>query len=219
MARVPRIVLAAGLLLAAACGGEDAPVAFAPAPASLAQLTGPWQAQPFALDPALRSRIEQVCQRDMERQPGSVAALVDVRGASVAVVRMVGPGAGMCDALHIQPTGEVMGAGGGSTAGGIEQLPAIGAAKLADLQFGAVGGGELKVQGWSVIGRAGPEVASVIIEPDGVPPIIATLENGFFAGWWPANLPLDQLGNPALAPNVIVRGYDAAGTLLDEVQP
>lgn len=219
MARVPRIVLAAGLLFAAACGGEDAPVAFAPAPASLAQLTGPWQAQPFALDPVLRSRVEQTCRTDMERQPGSVAALVDVRGAGVAVVRMVGPGAGMCDALQIQPTGDVIGAGGGWTAGNVEQLPAIGLAELADAQYGAIGGGELKVQGWSVIGRAGPEIASVIIEPDGVPPIVATLENGFFAGWWPANVPLDQLGNQALAPRVVIRGYDAAGTLLDEAQP
>lgn len=219
MARMRLVAFAAGLLFAAACGGEDAAVVFAPAPASLAQLTGPWQAQPFALDPALRSRVEQVCRTDMERRPGSVAALVDVRGAGVAVVRMVGPGAGMCDSLQIGAGGDVAGAGGGWTAGDVERLPAIGLTELADAQYSSIGGGNLKVQGWSVIGRAGPEVASVIIEPDGVPPIVATVENGFFAGWWPANVPLDQLGNQALAPNVVVRGYDAAGTLLDEVQP
>ena len=219
MARVWFVVLAAGLLLAAACGGEDAAVALQPAPASLVQLTGPWQAQPFALDPVLRSRIEQTCRRDMERRPESVAALVDVRGASVAVVRMVGPGAGTCDALHILQSGEVIGAGGGWTAGDAEQLPAIGHAELADAQVGSVGGGELRVQGFSVIGRAGGQIASVVIEPDGVPPILATLENGWFAGWWPAVVPQNQLGNPDRTATVVIRGYDAAGALLDEIQP
>jgi hypothetical protein len=218
MARVRLSVLAAGLLLVAACGGEAPPAAIQPGPASLVQLTGPWQAEPFALDPVLRSRVEQTCRRDMERRPESVAALVDVRGASVAIVRMVGPGAGMCDALQVLPSGEVTGAGGGWTAGDAEQLPAIGVAELADPQVGSVGGGELKVQGFSVVGRAGGQIAAVVIEPAGIPPILATLENGWFAGWWPTIMPPNQQGNPDLAPNVLVRGYDAAGALLDEVQ-
>ena len=56
------------------------------------------------------------------------------------------------------------------------------ATELAEAQIGSVGGGGLKVQGWSVIGRAGPGIRSVEIEPAGVPPILATLENGWFAG-------------------------------------
>lgn len=219
MARVGFVILAAGLLFAAACGSEGAPVALQPGPASLVQLTGPWQAEPFALDPLLRSRVEQTCRRDMERRPESVAALVDVRGAGVAVVRMVGPGAGMCDALHITETGEVVGAGGGWTAGDAEQLPAIGLDEVADVQVGSVGGGSLKVQGYSVVGRAGGAISSVVIEPHGVPPILATLENGWFAGWWPALMPPDQLGNPERAPDVVVRAYDEAGALLAEVRP
>ena len=222
MARIPLAILATGVLLAAACGGEGAPVAggFVPqAPAAIAQLIGPWQPQPFVLDQALRSRVEDMCRRDMERGPENAAALVDVRGASVAVVRMVGKGAGMCDALEITGDGQITGAGGGWTAGDVEQLPPIGATELADAQVGSVGGGNLKVQGWSVIGRAGRGIASVEIEPAGAPAILATLENGWFAGWWPANLPPDRLGDPALAPDVVVRGYDMAGTLLAEVRP
>ena len=73
--------------------------------------------------------------------------------------------------------------------------------------------------GWSVIGRAGADIASVEIEPAGAPAILATLENGWFAGWWPANVPLDRLGDPALAPDVVIRGYHTAGALLAEVRP
>ena len=219
MLRVPLAILAIGVLLAAACGGEDADDGILPqAPAPIAQLTGPWQPQPFVLDPALRSRVEQVCRRDMERGPGSVAALVDVRGGGVAVVRMVGQGAGTCEALEITAAGQVNGAGGGWTAGDGEQLGPIEATELAEAEFGSVGGGDLKVQGWSVIGRAGPAVASVVIEPAGVPPILATTENGWFAGWWPTNLPPNRVGAPGQRPDVVVRGYDAAGAQLDEVR-
>jgi hypothetical protein len=219
MARVPLAILIVGLLLAAACGGEDTPFAPGQAPASLQQLMGSWQPQPFVLEPALRSRVEQTCRSDMERGPGSVAALVDVRGGAVAVVRMVGQGAGMCDALEITAAGQITGAGGGWMQDGVEQLAPIEATELAEAQVGSVGGGNLKVQGWSVIGRAGPGITSVEIEPVGVPPILATLENGWFAGWWPSNVPPGVDGNPDLGVAVVVRGYDAAGTLLDEVRP
>ena len=123
------------------------------------------------------------------------------------------------DALEITPGGQINGAGGGDTAGGVEQLAPIDATALTEAQVGSIGGGSLKVQGWSVIGRAGPGIASVEIEPAGAPAVLATLENGWFAGWWPANIPPDRLGDPALAPDVVVRGYDAAGTLLAEVRP
>ena len=219
MARVPLAILAVGLLVIGACGGEDAPVAQQPGPASLLQLTGPWQRQPFVLDPALRSTVEQTCRRDMERGPGNVAAVVDVRGAGVAVVRMTGQGAGTCDALEITVAGQINGAGGGWTAGGVEQLAPINATELTDAQVGSVGGGSLKVQGWSVIGRAGPAITSVEIEPAGVPPILATTEDGWFAGWWPANVPQGRLGAPPPEPDIVVRGYDGAGTLLAEVRP
>jgi hypothetical protein len=155
----------------------------------------------------------------MERGPGSVAAIVDVRGGAVAVVRMVGQGAGTCDALEITAAGRINGAGGGWTANGVEQLAPIGATELAEAQVGSVGGGDLKVEGWSVIGRAGPGIASVEIEPAGVPPILATLENGWYAGWWPANKPPGLDRNPDQGVDVVVRGYDAAGALLDDVRP
>ena len=90
---------------------------------------------------------------------------------------------------------------------------------MADAQYGAIGGGDLRVQGFSVVGRAGDAIASVVIEPEGVPAILATLENGWFAGWWPAVVPPNQVGDPARAHKAVVRGYDAAGALLDETSP
>ena len=67
---------------------------------------------------------------DREHRP-----VVDVRGAGVAVVRMVGQGAGTCDALEITAAGQINGAGGGWTAGGVEQLAPIGGTELAEAQF------------------------------------------------------------------------------------
>jgi len=217
MARVPLAILAVGLALAA-CGGEGVPAALPPGPASVQQLIGPWQPQPFVLDSVLRATIEQTCRTDMGRDPGSAAAVIDARGEGVAVLRMVGPSAGACDALQISASGQVAGAGGGWTAGGVEQLVPVAADELSEIQSGQVGGGELKTEGWSVMGRAGQQVAAVVIEPAGVPPILATLENGWFAGWWPATIN-DQLAAPPPQPDVVVRGYDAAGMLLDEVRP
>jgi hypothetical protein len=132
---------------------------------------------------------------------------------------MVGPSAGMCDSLLISDIGNVWGAGGGWTAGDAEFLPAIGPAELADARYGSIGGGDLKVQGYSVVGRAGADIAAVTIEPEGVPPILATLENGWFAGWWPSIVPPNELGNLPPAQEAVVRAYDAARTLLDEVRP
>lgn len=219
MARVPLAILSVGLLLAAACGGEDSLFAVGQAPASMQQLVGPWQRQPFVLESSVRGAIERTCRTDMDRGPGSVAAIVDVRGGAVAVVRMVGQGAGTCDALEISAAGQIISAGGGWMNNGVEQLAPIGATELAEAQVGSVGGGDLKAQGWSVTGRAGPGIASVEIEPAGVPPILATLENGWYAGWWPANKPPDLDRNPDHGVDVVVRGYDAAGALLDEVRP
>jgi hypothetical protein len=221
MLRVLLAILATGVLLAAACGGEDAPAdAILPqAPAPIAQLIGPWQPRPFVLDPALRSRVEQACRRDMGLGPATIAAVVDVRGRAVAVVRMVGQGAGKCEALEIEAGGGITGAGGGWSGNGGGRLAPIEATKLAETEFGSVGGGNLKVQGWSVVGRAGPGIASVEIEPVGGPAVLATLENGWFAGWWPSNLPPNGLGGAGPEPEVVVRGYDAGGTQLDEVRP
>ena len=92
--------------------------------------------------------------------------------------------------------------------------------ELAHLERGQVGGGSLTVEGHSIIGRAGPGVAVVRVEVPGVPVMTATLQNGWFAAWWPAEIADGQFGEPRPPePDVIVRAYDLLGNLLAEAQP
>ena len=214
---VPAIVTAVGVFVAA-CGGDSA--LLGPAIATGQDVAGPWRPAPLVLDPTLRDRIALTCRRDMERKPTSVVAVIDARGLEVAVVRMTGDSAGTCDALQISAAGQVNGAGGGWTQDGVEQLDAIGEEEIKGVELGNVGGGDLKAQGWSVMGRAGAAIASVVIETPGQPQILASLENGWFAAWWPAVIPNLGRGQGAPPqPEYIVRGFDAAGTLLAEYKP
>jgi hypothetical protein len=220
---MPRLRLAFVLalsLVASACG-EDAPgqVAVPARPATLAELTGPWRPTPLLLDPLLRARVEDLCRRDMERRPGSRAAIMDARGASVVTVRMSGPGAGSCDALEVSRNGAVAGAGGGWTQDGVEILAPLDAMDLGDFEVQMVGGGELKVRGWSVYGRVGAAIASVVVETAGQPLILASIASGWFAAWWPDDIPEEGLGDLPEQPRFIARGYDAAGSLVAETGP
>ena len=52
-----------------------------------------------------------------------------------------------------------------------------------------------------------------------ISPLVKALENGWYAGWWPANKPPGLDRNPDQGVDAVVRGYDAAGALLDEVRP
>lgn len=216
MRRAVLAVVLAATAVAGACAGEAS--VLGPAVATIRDLTGPWRPTPLLPDPSLREFIATTCIRDMERKPGSILGVIDTRGLGVAVVRMTGQSAGTCDALQITDGGQVMGAGGGWTQDGIEQLQAIGDTEIQDVQVGQVGGGELKTQGWSVMGRAGPAIASVVVETPNQPQILATLENGWFAAWWPATIQDFGRGQP-MPPEVpyVVRGYGADGTLLTEV--
>jgi hypothetical protein len=155
----------------------------------------------------------------MERLPGSVAAVMDARGEGVVTVRMTGVSSGSCDALQVTIGGEVMGAGGGSTegGGGLEQLAPIGQFELAMLERSEVGGGSLSATGLSLRGRAGAGIASVVVQPGDHAAVLATVENGWFAAWWPKEGLQDQMGRPQIWPPFVVRAYDAAGTLVDEI--
>lgn len=214
-----RVVIAALFVTSLALGGcgDEEPVPQVPMlrPATVNDLVGPWQATPFLLDPALRARIEQACRRDIEMPPGSVAAVVDVRGASVATIRMTGQTPGSCDALEVTNRGEAVGAGGGWRQDQPEPLPPIGPRELGGIERQTVQGGSLTVKGWSVYGRVGNAVRIVGVEPQNGPPLVATLENGWFAAWWPVQ-PGDPNMDEGRQPRVLVRAYDAFGATLDE---
>jgi hypothetical protein len=213
--RRPLAILAVTALVVAACGEPaDVPVV-ATRPATIAELRGPWQATPVVLDPATRGRIEEACRREMEMPPGRAAVLIDARGAAVVTVRMDG---GSCNALELAEDGQILGAGGGFRATEPEGLQRLQGSRFAELEKETVNGGGLLVEGWAVRGRFGADIVSVVIAPANRPVVIATLENGWFGAWWPDG-PGDPPRDGNRHPPFFVRGYDAAGVLLDEVGP
>jgi hypothetical protein len=209
--------------LAVGCGDDAPGPAFVPArPATIAELTGPWRATPLLLDPVMWARVEQTCRRDIEMPPGGAVAVIDARGAGVATVRMTGDHAGSCDSLQITADGRVAGAGSGWRADGPERFAVLGAAALAGLETGSIGGGTLDVTGWSVYGRAGPAITTVIVEPANHPAVAATLMNGWFSAWWPRlpGQPAPDPGGGAQAqPPFVVQGFDADGTPVAVLRP
>jgi cell division septation protein DedD len=203
-----------------ACGAEgesasreapDAPGLVLPpiGAASLAELTGPWRAEPLGLDPGMAGRIADRCARDMEGQPGIPAQIIDVRGAGVAMARLSGPTSAIgCSALQITANGGIEGAGGGWRSNEAEVLPAIGLTEISAIERSTVDGGNLKVEGRSVLGRAGAGIVAVTVETAGLPVIVATVQNGWFAAWWPARLQED--------PAIRIRGFGALGQQVAE---
>jgi hypothetical protein len=67
----------------------------------------------------------------------------------------------------------------------------------------------------SVIGRAGVGIASVTVEWTGSPVVVATLQNGWFAAWWPAPL-AGRNGRGPDFPAVRIRAFDALGDQVAE---
>jgi hypothetical protein len=214
------IALAAGLL--AACADEELqPVQ--PLPATIAQLTGPWQAEPFVLDPGVWARAETGCRKDMLIGPGGRAVIVDARGAGVLMVRISGASVGGCHALQILADGTINGAGSGFSGSGPERLDTPRDLGIIQQEVADVGGGDLKTTGWSVTGLAGRGVAAVVVAPGGAHPLVrATLANGWYAAWWPTlpgeGDPFGREGRPADPPHVVIRAYDVTGNQVDEVQ-
>ena len=221
-----RVGLFAALVLVgvlAACADEPE-VPLGPVPATLAQLTGPWQAAPLSLDPVMWSTIEGACRRDIEFPAGAHAMHIEVRGGGVAIVRMTGAQSGTCYALQITPDGRVNGAGPGSRSEASEHWLIPPGRTLGPVEQQIVEGGELKVSGWSVNGPVGEGIQTVIVQPLGRPQIVATVMNGWFSAWWPAqlvdpNAPAGQGLRPhdQAPPPVSIQGLDANGNVVNQI--
>lgn len=180
-------------------------------PATLAELIGEWQPVPLFLDPVTRSRIEAACLQDMRAPQGNRATVIDVRGGRVATLRFFGMSSVDCNAIEIRADGTLMGAGAG-VSGGPEPARQAEGGNIGRVEPLTVFGGTLDVQGWGVRGPVGPEIARVEISAQDVPTVVATLENGWFAAWWPARPGDPRPERGQRAPHTI-RGYDAAGVL------
>jgi hypothetical protein len=78
-----------------------------------------------------------------------------------------------------------------------------------------VDGGSLTVEGWSVVGRVGAGIASVTVEPVGHLVVVATVQNGWFAAWWPAR-PGESVGDGRETPPIRIRAFGALGDQVAE---
>ena len=215
MRRLGAIALVGAIVLAACGEAEDAvPIPPAPGPvATLADLVGPWQPTPFALDGAWRNTIETTCRREVET-PGAARGVIDARGGGVATVRMTGRAAAKCDALRITAAGQIEGAGGGM-GGGPEGAPPAQPGRIGVIEEAFIFGGSLTITGWSLTAPVGVGIARVEVESETPRPITASLENGWFSAWWPAPRG-DRRPERSQMPAYRVRAYDAAGAVLDE---
>ena len=206
--------------LVAACADDNAELPIVRPPATLAQLTGPWQAAPLRLDPVMWGTIEDACRRDIEFPVGAHALHIEVRGGGVAIVRMTGAQSGTCYALQIMADGHVSGAGPGARSETSEHWVIPAGATLGPVEQQTVEGGDLKVTGWSVNGPVGAGIGTVIVQPLGQPQIVATVMNGWFSAWWPVPPPPQNQQGVQLPPPgpLRIQGFDANGQLVNEIR-
>lgn len=172
-------------------------------PAPIHDLSEPWQAAPFAVDPAVVVAAEQIC-RDAVRQmfpAGLPLVVVDARGADRLLLLFAGAAdTGDC-LLRRDRTGALTFDGGGGSGG--DPPPAL---QPTEIRFNGAGSVGDPQEPFSYgIGQAGAAVSMVeMIPPTGVS-VRASLNRGWFAAWWYG------LHHDAV---IVVRGYDAAGRLV-----
>ena len=185
-----RIVLIAALLfVSTACGSDRAPAANV--------IEGPWQPVPFALPGPMIETIDRTCRGSFDEFPQQTRLMViDARGAGRVETQYAGPNGeeASCAGMRIDATGRVEPGGGGTGFRG-QAWPALPAFELEFI--GGYGSSEAS----STSGRAGAGIARVVIAIPGQPPVTASLANGWYLAWWPAEWPpgtkvigLDSLG-------------------------
>ena len=175
------IALVAAATLAVACG-SDAEATLEP-PHSIYE---PWQAEPFAVDQALMARAQVAC-RDMAppgpQNPANLSLVaVDARGGSHLFLVSANQKEESECFVEINASGEPTTKSGGSSSGDVFQPLAPGAIELVGSSSGSNGPDTMS----SVVGRAGPGVARVVVTLADNRPIVASLSrSGWFAAWWP----------------------------------
>ena len=190
------MLIVALLLVSAGCrsDGDSEPEA---EPEAVHALHGPWQPVPFALAGPIVEAVDRTCRAGFENDFPQQTQLmvVDVRGAGRVETQYAGPdGSEASCIVMIDAAGRLEWGGGGTGSGG-GGWPALQAFNLQ-----AIGGYGSEVAS-STAGRAGGGIARVVIAIPGKPPVTASLANGWYLAWWPAEWP----------PGTKVIGLDALG--------
>jgi hypothetical protein len=200
---VGQSILRGVLTLALTCSvaGCDDVVSSRPAPTH--DLAEPWQARPFAVDPALIAAGEKIC-RDRARnvvEPILPLVLVDARGDDRLMLVFAGPADISECFLTRDRAGHLAWDSGEGSGGGPE--PPLGPTEV---RFNGAGSPDHPIHPTSHgVGRVGIAISAVELRPPSGVVVQASLNRGLFAAWWYG------LDHNAV---IVVRGYDAAGRLV-----
>jgi hypothetical protein len=197
-------VLVASLLLAACGESNRDPI---PVVAGVAELTGPYQAEPFqAFDPALVGLLRDACldlpPDEARPEQGLQAVLVDGRGGGRFMLFMAAPNGvtdciGRLDARGVPSIDGVhSGNGGAGVLGPHEVLPGS-------------NGSNSGPGAWSwAVGEVGPEFGGVLLEFGDGTSVAASVGGLRYAAWWPGAQKVDR-----------ILAYDRTGDLVADTPP
>jgi hypothetical protein len=165
----------------------------------------PWQAAPFAIDPAVIAAADQTC-RDPGMgimKAGVPLVLVDARGGNYLYLKFAAGGDEAECFVERDAKGTLTNQGGGSSSGGGAQ-PALAPTEIQLGGSGSQSSGNGPGQTKSFAsGRAGGGIGAVEIVLSNGTSIQASLNGGWFAAWWPS---ADSATR--------ARGYDGSGTVV-----
>jgi hypothetical protein len=178
--------LLAGLAAASAGCGESLPPQVVPV---VGDPSGPWQAQPFALEPAALAQVLAACRGMIA--PNRQVTVVDARGEDRAGLIAIGPQntVARCSLIR-NPDGSFAMHEGSESSGGLPPPPPAPNEVALDSVEGQGGGLDANGlaapgQSWAY-GRVGGNVAGVELVVVGRP-VRASVANGWFLAWWPSN--------------------------------
>jgi hypothetical protein len=170
-------------------------------PAPIHDLSEPWQAQPFAIDPTLVTAVERLCRNQQEFPAKLPLVLLDARGDNRLLLVFANAGDESDCFVKREPGGRLtFESGGGSSSD-----PPPPAPQPQEIRFSGAGSqGGPRPMSYGV-GEAGAAVSIVEMVPPSGLAIRASLNRGWFAAWWYG------LDHDAV---IRVRAYDAAGRLV-----
>lgn len=175
------LALAFAATVAVACGLDASEVIEPPH-----SIHEPWQAEPFAIDQALLTSAQTACvdlnPPEAQAPVGLSLVAADARGGSHVFLVNANQNAESECFVEIAPSGQAMTKSGGSSSGDAFRQLAPGAIELVGSSSGSNGPDTMS----SVVGRAGPGVARVVVTLADNRPIVASLSrSGWYAAWWP----------------------------------
>jgi hypothetical protein len=211
-----RAAVAVFVASSSACDAQPAPPS--PSEPPTVDVGGPFSRAPAAVDERTAHSIERLCReafsvapdlpvRHPDQVEGARLAVVDARGQGIwhAIFgeHDAGPG-GLCWNGEVLRNGLVRRAARADLLLTWPELPAPGGSAVCSLAL--IAHPHDDQQAFTLAGRAGDDVTSVVVDVRGVGEVIPTFEDGSFLAWWPGT-----------SRDFTVIGLDAAGGVVVEM--